>query len=103
METLFSWNLHNAQTKEKTEELFSSKLFEIRKKRGPTSEESEIREQMAKLLDKSIPYICGRTRYWTKDELYIAYTTAVKWRTNPPALLNKLIKEQNIKIKEMLK
>lgn len=103
METLFSWNIHNLQKKEKTEDLFSSKLFEIKKKKGANSEESEIRELMSKLLNKSIPYICGRTRYWTKDEMYQAYNTAIKWKTNPQALLNKLIKEQNLKIKEMLK
>lgn len=70
--------------------------------KGPTSPESEIREQMAILLNKSIPFICGRTRGWTKDELVDIYLKASKWKTNPGALLQKLIKQKNEEIKKQL-
>lgn len=82
-----------------TENLFSKYEF---KKRGATSPESEIRESMAKLLNTTIPIICGRTRGWTLEEMTRIYLTASKWRTNPKALLQKLIKEHNLKIKEQL-
>ena len=66
------------------------------------SEESEIRALMAKLLDKSIPYICGRTKGWTKDELVDIWLKASKWKTNSQAFLNKLIRIKNEEIKKQL-
>ena len=108
MISMENWNIINYRRQLERDEpktdLFSDTLFkEIKvKKRGATSPESEIREQMSKLLNKAIPYICGKTRGWTLDEMTQIYLKASKWKTNPPALLNKLIKEKNLEIKKQL-
>lgn len=95
-----TWGIYQKQTeRDITENLFAK--YE-KKKRGANSPESEIRELIAKLLNSSIPKICGRTKGWTKDELYQAYNTAIKFKPNPPALMNVLIKTQNLKIKQQL-
>ncbi len=102
------WNLINYRKQlerdEPTTDLFSDRLFnEIKKKkRGATSPESEIREQMAILVNKPIPYICGKTKGWMLDEMVDVYLKASKWKVNPPALLNKLIRKKNEEIKKQL-
>lgn len=103
-----NWHLENTKKQlerdEPTTDLFSDRLFsEIKKKkRGATSPQSEIREQMAKLLNKPIPYVCGKTKGWMLEEMVDVYLKASKWKVNPPALLNKLIRKKNEEIKKQL-
>lgn len=86
-------------------DLFSDTLFkEIKvKKRGATSPESEIRDNISKLLNRSFKQVAGLTKGWTIDEMYITYNKAKSFKANPAALMWKLIREQNAKIKQQLK
>ncbi len=74
-----------------------------KKKKGANSEESELREKYALLLNRTIPQICGLTRGWTIQEMYDAYNKAIKFTPNPKALLWIFIKTNNQKIKKQLK
>lgn len=103
------WNLENYRKQLERDEpktdLFSDTLFkEIKvKKRGATSPESEIRDNISKLLNRSFKQVAGLTKGWTIDEMYVTYNKARSFKANPAALMWKLIREQNAKIKQQLK
>lgn len=102
------WHLINTRKQlerdEPTTDLFSDKLFAKieKKKRGATSLESEIRDNISKLLNRPFRQVAGLTKGWTTDEMYITYNKAKSFKANPAALMWKLIKEKNAKIKEQL-
>lgn len=109
MQTLFI----NKPEKERdiTENLFE-KYLPKKKVKTPNSPESEIREKILNLLNsKPNPdyppltwsRLCGLTKGWTTEEMYREYKKAMDWQVNSIALMKKLIKEKNKKIKEQLK
>lgn len=103
-----NWNIINYRRQLERDEpktdLFSDTLFAKieKKKRGATSPESEVRDNIAKLLSRSFKQVAGLTKGWTTDEMYVTYNKAKSFKANPAALMWKLIKEKNLEIKKQL-
>lgn len=77
--------------------------YQVKKKKGPTSPESEQRELIAKLIDRPFRQVAGLTKGWTLNELYLLRRRAESFSKNPMALMWKLMKEKNLEIKKQLK
>lgn len=92
----------NKWLKQKQEKAVSDELvfrMPTPKKSRATSPESEIRDMIQKLLDRPFPYVCGRTRGMSVDEMYRMYNSAIHFKANPKALMMKLLKERQLKQK----
>lgn len=102
------WSIINARKREEqenpTRDLFSTLTLKYeKKKRGATSFASEQRELISKLINRTIPQVCGLTKNWTYDELCEIRLKAESFKPNPAAFFWKLAKEHNNKIKIQLK
>lgn len=72
------------------------------KKRGPNCSRNAIIQELATLLGDPFQKTMGRVRFFTESEITDIFFTASKWKTNPPALAQKLIKAKQLEIKEKL-
>jgi len=68
----------------------------------PTSKRAYWVQQLADLVGVSFKKMFGFTSRMTVEEIQEIYDTSKGWKTNPPALARKLIKETNQKINKQL-
>jgi len=100
------WNLLNYRQQLERDEpktdLFSDTLFkEIKKKkRGATSEITEVRERTAKLINRTIPFVCGKTKHMNSQQIYELLRAAENFKQNPAACWWKIYNEK-YKIKKI--
>ena len=73
------------------------------KKRGPNCSRNAIIQQLTDLLGDPFQKTMGRVRQMTEAEITDIYLTALRWKKNPPALAQILIKKKLWEIKEKKK
>lgn len=72
------------------------------KKRGPNCSRNAIIQELADLLGDPFQKTMGRCSQMTEAEITDIFLTASKWKVNPPALAQKLIRQKNEEIKKKL-
>lgn len=72
------------------------------KSRGPNCSRNAIIQQLTDLLGDPFKKTMGRVSQMTESEITEIFLTASKWKTNPQALANKLIRLRNEEIKNSL-
>ena len=78
-------------------EKITFKLPEI--KRGANCPRNEAIEQLTLLLSDPFKKTLGRCRKLTTQEILDIVITASKWKKNPPALANSLLRNKLLEIK----
>lgn len=77
--------------------------FKLPEKKGPNNKRADAIDQLAKLIGVPFSVILHKTFKMTELEIIEIFLKAGAWTVNPPALANKLLKEKNLEIKELLK
>ncbi len=75
-------------------------------KKKPSSERAYFLQKICENIfadQKQFKKILGATKLFTVDEIRDIYDKAYSWKTNPPALFWKLLKEKNEEIKKEMK
>lgn len=74
----------------------------LTKSRGPNCSRNAIIQQLTDLLGDPFQKTMGRVSQMTEAEITEIYLTSLRWKKNPPALAQKLIKAKNLEIKKNL-
>lgn len=68
------------------------------KKSKINSERALYIQDIADLTKRTFASILGQTKQMTPKEIREIYERAIKWKVNPPALCNRLLKEKRLEI-----
>lgn len=66
------------------------------------SERALYIQDIVLLTGRTFKSVLGQTKEMTPNEIREIYERAIKWKLNPPALCNKLLKEKRIEILRIL-